>query len=282
MSNLPSQPSKLDIPEILGVLFHPVAQSRSELPDRATDMDIKVGSPAEHIGCRLHSCGDSSAPLILYFHGNGETVADYDEIGRLYNQAGLNILVTSYRGYGWSSGMPSVSNLLGDSRQILQYVLDLSDPAIPSGPLFVMGRSLGAAAAIECVFQQPDEIKGLIIESGFADSLPLIARLGLSLADTGISEEDCFNNVAKITAISIPTLIMHGSRDQLIPVHEAEKLQAESGAKAKQFQMIPGADHNTLILVGGDQYFNTIKSFADTVTGQNTWRQRRKKFKAQE
>ena len=80
----------------------------------------------------------------------------------------------------------------------------------------------------------------------------------------------------------MPTLLLHGSRDQLIPVHEAEKLQAESGAKTKQFHMIPGADHNSLILVGGEQYFKTIKSFTDTVTGQNTWRQRRKKFKDQE
>jgi alpha-beta hydrolase superfamily lysophospholipase len=274
-----TQPSKIDSPDILSLLFHPAVHPKNPLPENCSEHQVAVTGPDASIGCRLHSCGDNSAPLVVYFHGNGETVSDYDEIGSFYTGTGINVFFTSYRGYGWSSGCPSVHNMYPDSLTLLDFCTSTLRELMFSGPIFVMGRSLGCAAAIECAFRRPDDITGLIIESGFADTLPLLARLGLAHKAEEISEEDGFNNVAKIREISLPTLILHGSRDQLIPVHEAEKLQAESGAKTKQFFMIPGADHNSLIMIGGAQYFSTINKFVDTVTGKNTWRHRRKKFK---
>lgn len=278
----PNQISTLDTPEILSVLFHPVIHPQSPLPENCTDYAVQVSGPDATLGCRLHSCGDGAAPLILYFHGNGETVSDYDEIGGFYARSGLNIFVTSYRGYGWSSGSPAVTSILDDCLALLKFSTTVLRDLNFTGPIFVMGRSLGSASAIECAYKKPDDITGLIIESGFADTLSLLSRMGLEGSALGLNEEDGFDNVRKISTISAPTLILHGSRDHLIPIQEAEKLQAESRAKTKQFFMIPGADHNSLIMTGGTHYFSTIKTFTDTVTGQNTWRQRRKKFKQKE
>ncbi len=142
-----------------------------------------------------------------------------------------------------------------------------------------MGRSLGSACAIDLVSRYPDDFKGLILDSAFANTLPLAKRLGYDISNHDITEEDCFNNLAKIRKITNPTLIFHGARDQIIPVAEAEKLQAESGAKTKQFHIVPGADHNSIISIGGSLYFETIKNFINIVTGKNTWRQRRKSHK---
>ena len=147
------------------------------------------------------------------------------------------------------------------------------------GALFAMGRSLGSASAIDLVSRYPDDFKGLILDSGFADTLPLLKRLGCDMSKNDISEADCFNNIDKIRSISQPTMIIHGGRDLIIPVAEAEKLQAESGARTKQFHIVPGADHNSLIGIGGSLYFETIKNFIDTVSGKNTWRQRRQTYK---
>ena len=71
-------------------------------------------------------------------------------------------------------------------------------------------------------------------------------------------------------------MILHGARDQLIPPSEAEKLQAESGARNKQFLLIPGADHNTMISTAGRLYFQTIRQFIDTITGASSWRNKRR------
>jgi pimeloyl-ACP methyl ester carboxylesterase len=145
-----------------------------------------------------------------------------------------------------------------------------------------MGRSLGTAFCIDLAASYPDKMKGIIIDSAFVDSLGLIERLGCNAADHGLTEEDCFDNLAKITEIEMPTLILHGSEDKLIELREAVKIQAESAARTKQLFIIPGADHYSLKARSGATYFETIKSFTDTVTDRNTWRQRRKKFRSQE
>ncbi len=145
-----------------------------------------------------------------------------------------------------------------------------------------MGRSLGTAFCIDLAFRYPEKMKGIIIDSAFVDSLGFTERLGCNAADYGLTEEDCFDTLAKITEIEIPTLILHGADDQLIEMREAVKLQAESAARTKQLFIIPGADHHSLKARSGATYFETIKSFTDTVTDRNTWRQRRKKFRSQE
>ena len=265
---------KLDQPEILSRLFYPRQEPKSPLPAGAVDRDFEM-EPGIFIGCRFY-LHDSVAPTILYFHGNGETVCDHDDIGRAFTDVGCNLLVMTYRGYGWSSGIPTVSSLFNDGRKLFQeVVLWLNDKGY-AGPLFLMGRSLGSACAIDLAFLFSDSAKGLIIESGFADTLPLMEVLGIPQSAFRIKEEECFGNREKIGKVKMPTLILHGARDQLIPPSEAEKLQAGSGARNKQFMLIPGADHNTMISTAGKLYFSEIKRFIDSVTGASSWRNTRK------
>jgi pimeloyl-ACP methyl ester carboxylesterase len=95
----------------------------------------------------------------------------------------------------------------------------------------------------------------------------------------GISEQECFGNSDKISRVTIPTFILHGQQDSLIPLWHAQKLHAACGAKSKELQIVPGANHNTLMAVAGMLYFQTIKVYVDKVTGTANWRQRRKDFK---
>jgi alpha-beta hydrolase superfamily lysophospholipase len=142
-----------------------------------------------------------------------------------------------------------------------------------------MGRSLGSVCALEVVSNNPDKIKAMILESAYGETLPLLLAMGAKQVAEELAEEDGFNNLQKIAGIKIPTLIFHGSRDGLVPVSQAEKLQAASGARNKQFLIIPGAEHHSVSKTGGELYFKTIKGFVDTICGVNTWRQRRKQYK---
>lgn len=269
--------SKLDCPQILSHIFYPQQEAVTPLPPGACDLNFEM-EPGVRIGCRFYLV-DKDAPCILYFHGNGETVGDHDTIGPLYNEVGINLLVTDYRGYGWSSGQPSVAAMFSDGdilwHEARKWLLENGY----TGALFLMGRSLGSACAIDLAAKFSDEIKGLIIESGFADTLPLAQSLGLNLNDFEITEEECFNNSAKIALVTRPTFILHGARDELIPAVEAEKLQSFCGAKNKEFQVVPGADHNSIIAVAGRLYFQAIKQFIDKITGVSSWRKRRKATK---
>ncbi len=272
-------PVTLDQPEILAVLFHPRQSHPTPPPPEATDLEVGVESNIT-LACRLFTAS-TDAPVLIFFHGNGEILADYDTIGPEFTRAGLSFLVTEYRGYGWSNGTPTASTLLSDAEHLYGELKTSLQKMGYTGPFFVMGRSLGSACAIDLAARHNDDedFAGLIIDSGFARTLPLARTLGLDPERFGITEDNSFNNEAKIARVTKPTLILHGRMDQLIPLQQAEQLMAACGARAKELQVIPGADHNSLFAVGGPLYFQTIKRFVDKATGANDWRSRRRKFK---
>lgn len=251
--------SKLDQPEVLAVLFHPRRDETSS-PEGAIDVTIPVGEDIT-VGGRFHMVSDPKAVNILFFHGNGEVVADYDDIGPRYNTKGLSLLAVDYRGYGRSTGSPTVSNMLADAHLVLAWVKEWLSKEERTGPLVVMGRSLGCAAALELVADADPAIAGLIIESGFSYTLPLLENMGLDPASLGIGEADCFRNHHKIVEFQKPVYILHAQHDQIISLASAETLQAQSKARAKEFAIIPGADHNNIIEKVGDMYFSEIKRF---------------------
>ena len=170
-------------------------------------------------------------PHILFFHGNGEIAADYDDIGPLYTKHGLNLLAVDYRGYGNSGGTPSASSMMRDAQAIFRYVQEWLAKEKRTGPLFVMGRSLGSASALEIAFRYRDEIKGLIIESGFAQTMPLLLTLGVDVNELGITEVDGFKNVQKIQMIVKPVFILHAQNDHLLPLVNAEILHRDCSAR---------------------------------------------------
>ncbi|MCI5132387.1 MAG: alpha/beta hydrolase [Candidatus Electrothrix sp. EH2] len=267
----------MDSPEVQRILFHPRTTEPSSLPAGAQEIAVEV-APGVFIGCRFFAAGKENA-TILFFHGNGEIVSDYDLIGPEYIRSELNILVTDYRGYGWSDGEPSFSALLADSHVLYTELKKMLAEQGYREAIFIMGRSLGSAPAIELAQKYNEEISGLIIESGFAETLPLAETLGADIASMNISEEQTFNNVGKIRDVTKPTFLLHGQRDTLIPLWQAERLHAESGARVKELQVVPGADHNSLISVGGKYYFMAIQQFIAKTTGDSDWRTRRKNFK---
>lgn len=256
----------LDRPEVSRVLFH----LRRDLPGSVTPPGARLVrvqvQEGVSVGGRLYYA-DPEAPAILYFHGNGEIASDYDGIAPLYLQAGANLLVMDYRGYGLSDGRPTASLLLADAVTVYEKTASvlrqhgvLGEHELSRERLFVMGRSLGSAAAIEIALHAGDEIAGLILESGFAHTLPLLATLGLRIS--GASEErDGLGHLDKIAQISAPTLIIHGERDYLIPLENGRALYEHSGAADKRLVTIPRAGHNDLLFVGQRAYFEAIQAF---------------------
>lgn len=249
----------LDRPEILARLFHPRREGTDKPVGKGHDLDIPV-APDQIIGARGHM-GSVSNPTLLFFHGNGEIVADYDELGPLFNARGLNFLVVDYRGYGRSSGMPSVSAMMADCHRILDYCRDWLAEYGYSGPLIVMGRSLGSASALELAATCPDRLDGLIIESGFAFAAPLLRMLGVDPDRFGFDEAAGFANLDKIKTYSGPTLIIHAEHDHIIPYSDSEALFEASPAAAKQHVMIPGANHNDIFLRGAYIYMDAVHHF---------------------
>jgi alpha-beta hydrolase superfamily lysophospholipase len=254
----------LDQPDVSRVLFHPRrdVQYRT-IPLRVRSLTIPVAEGISVSG-RLYRA-NADGPVILFFHGNGEIASDYDGISPLFTSRGLNLLVVDYRGYGSSDGQPTASNLLADAIEVFQQSATIIlEHGFRAQPLFVMGRSLGSAAAIEIAYRAGREPGGLIIESGFAYTFPLLTTLGLRTSLEGIDEaSDGFGNLTKIAQIGTPTLIIHGREDQLIPIENAQALYEHSAADDKKLVTISKASHNDLLFMGQETYFDALKAFTE-------------------
>jgi hypothetical protein len=205
------------------------------------------------------------SPTILYFHGNGETVATCDWIAPSYTERRINLFVADYRGYGSSTGKPTISNMIDDAHTIFEGFKGVIERRGFNGSIFVMGRSLGSIPAVEVAFSHQDDIRGLIVESGMANNFRrLWEGLGSAEEGTPLSERSPFLNKVKVRQVRKPTLVIHGEYDELIPVGEGEELYQNSGADEKRILIVPGAGHNDLMMVNPGLYFDTIDEFVRT------------------
>jgi len=247
--------SLFDRPEISQFIFYP---RRDPPPDDIALYPVEVEEGVS-IGCRFYPAPKGVA-TILYFHGNGETAGDYDLVSSLYTARGINLFVADYRGYGLSTGNPTIGHILKDAHPIFERLREvLSEGGHPEA-VFVMGRSLGSAPAIEVAFRPYDALRGLIVESGFSDVFRLLKYIGLPIKVPSHHGED-FPNGEKMRSIRIPTLLIHAAEDHLIPLHEAEELLRLCAAEEKRLLVIPRADHNNLMMVGRERYFRAIEEF---------------------
>ena len=251
--------SALDRPEILMFLFHPRPEwETSGINSPGQDVLIPVEKDIV-VGGRFHIAG-RSAPNILFFHGNGEIVADYDEMGPVYNHMGINFLPVDYRGYGRSTGEPSVTALMRDCHVVFDFARKWLEENACTGRFIVMGRSLGSASVLELAVNYRSRIDGLIVESGFAYVGPLLQLLGINIEALGFREEVGFRNVDKIRTFDKPTLIIHAEKDHIIPFSDGQALYDACGAGDKTFLKIPNANHNDIFLRGLSEYMAAVKT----------------------
>jgi pimeloyl-ACP methyl ester carboxylesterase len=249
--------SQVDHPLLLQYIFYP-RNDFTRCPQNAFDLPVRVGEGI-FISCRFYM-GHSKGPWILFFHGNGEVVCDYDEISPLYRQKNLNLVVADYRGYGASGGVPTLTDLAQDSHVLFKEIrAELAKRNLRTD-LWVMGRSLGSISALELAYHHQEALKGLILESGFPSVVRIMVHLGMPAHEMGLEKIDqaCLERIQKIR---LPTLILHGEQDSLVPLQNARDLYHHLGTEEKELLIIPSATHNDIMLVGLKEYFNALQRF---------------------
>lgn len=232
-------------------------------PPNAVDIEVPVPGASLHL--RVHPSEEASATVLL-FHGNGEVVADYDGAASRYAEAGAALAVVDYRGYGRSTGSPTLRATIGDAPLVLAALTSFIEEQRVSGRegvpsrLVVMGRSLGSACAAELYGALPPHVAGFILESGSSDLLGLVWRRGLPIPrEISPEDRDTFDPLPKLRRGQQPLLVLHGERDQIISKKEAEVAFAEAGTSTKHLVILPGYGHNDISLAPG--YWNALREF---------------------
>lgn len=211
-------------------------------------------------GLQLHAWyapAGPSEPVLLHCHGNGGNISHRLGLMTALRRVGLGVFLFDYRGYGLSQGVASEAGIYEDARAAYRYVVE--ELGIPPERLVLAGHSLGGVVAARLAAQVP--ARALILESTFTN-LGDMARRHYFWLPTRFLWAEKFNAVGGVSATAIPKLVVHGSRDTIVPYELGQKLY-RLGAEPKTFHTVTGAGHNDLYEVGGQSYFRVLRSFID-------------------
>ena len=239
-------------------LFFPREDS-SAPPGNAVDIFIKVEE-----NCKVHVRVYRNLQArfsILFFHGNGEIISDYNKIVNYFLELGCEFIVCDFRGYGRSEGIPKLRSALIDASITYRYLRDNNTLKTQT---CVMGRSLGSAPAIELCARFSDITCG-VVESGYADPILLVQRRGLDITDISKEDNVLFNNSEKIRLVKCPFLIMHGEFDSLISSEEAKLNFKNASSKNKKLDILKGVGHNDMMMAEDNAYFNSLSIFFNQI-----------------
>lgn len=161
-----------------------------------------------------------------------------------------------YRGYGRSQSLrPSEAGLYQDALGAYEYLI--RQRRIRPDRLIIFGRSLGAAVAGDVAARQP--AAGLILESPFP-SIEAVAKYHYGGMPVHWLLGAEFRLIDRIPQLSLPKLIMHGDRDDIIPI-ELGRQVFDAAQPPKDWYVIQGADHNNTVQVGGAPYLRQWAEF---------------------
>lgn len=186
---------------------------------------------------------------VLFLHGNAENISTHIASVHWLPGEGFNVLLLDYRGYGMSAGEPSLPGLQADIAAGLRYLSRRAD--INARALAVFGQSLGAAAAIPAVARSPwrGHVRAFVADSAFASYRGIVreklAGFWLTWPFQWLARTvpDDLDPVATVSEVSpIPLLLVHGTRDPIVPPAHGERLYAAARAP-KTLWRVDGAGH---------------------------------------
>jgi pimeloyl-ACP methyl ester carboxylesterase len=229
--------SILDHPILSGRMFYP-------RPEALEDPFWVETSDGCELACHRHDVGPD-APTVVFFHGNGELVADFvPELPALLGRLGCSSVLVEYRGFGESTGRPGLQTMVDDVAAVLEAI------DIPDSRLILFGRSLGSIAAIRGARLRPNAA-ALVLDSGIFDVGQGIA-LRVTPGELGVDADALADAVAReldpvrgLSTFRGRTLIMHTRHDDLVEVSHAERL-FEKAAEPKRLVIFERGDHDSI------------------------------------
>ena len=205
-------------------------------------------------GVRLHGwmlpAQGRAKGTVLFLHGNAENISTHIASVHWLPAQHYNVFLPDYRGYGSSEGVPSLAGIQDDINSAMSYLLHRSD--IDHERIVILAQSLGGALAIYNIAHSPyrEQIKALITESAFSgyrgivreklDSFWLTWPLQWPLS---LTVNDDYSPLPVVGRVSpIPLLIIHGDKDNVVPLNHGEALYA-AAAQPKEMWVVTGGGH---------------------------------------
>ena len=236
---------------LIGLMY--VAQrSLMYFPDRQRVAPAAVGLPqaTEEVlttadGERVivwHVPPRDGRPVILYFQGNGGGLSLRVPRFAALASDGIGLVAVNYRGYGGSSGSPSEDGLIADARAAYEFAA----ARYAAKRIVPWGESLGSGVAVALAAERP--VGRLVLEAPFTSAVDVAAGVYF-FVPVRLLMKDQFRSDLRIGKVNAPVLVMHGERDNVVPIALGERL-FEMIKAPKRFARFRGAGHEGLDAYG--------------------------------
>lgn len=183
------------------------------------------------------------ARVVVAFHGNGETIANGVAHAEGLHRRGLGALLVEYRGYGASaaSGPPSEAGLYLDGEAALD---ELARRGVERDRVVLWGTSLGSGVAAELASR--GRCARLVLVTPYTSIVHMAERFAPWLP-VGSIVVDRFDTIAKAPRLALPTLVVHGDRDEIVPYAMGREVAA--ALPDARLVTVPGGHHNDLFVL---------------------------------
>ena len=210
-------------------------------------------------GTRLHAWWVPNANAkftFLAFHGNASNIANRAPTYEFLRGTPANVLALEYRGYGHSEGEPTEAGLYLDAEAAYQYLVNTRrlDPK----SIVSFGQSVGTAIAVDLAAHHG--VGGVILEAPFPSASRVASKLYWFLPGLNLLVHSQFDTQSKLKKIAAPILIVHCTRDPVLPIQLGQEVY-NSALAPKHFLPISGYCHEESSLVKPTQYRSALQNF---------------------
>ena len=194
-------------------------------------------------------------PTLLYFHGNAGALATRSERMAKYMQRGRGFYIMSYRGFSGSTGKPSEAANVSDAKRAYD---DLVSLGLAPQDIVIYGESLGSGVAVQVAAEKA--CGGLVLDAPYT-SIVNVAAAQYPWLPVRPMLLDRYESEAYIAAVRCPILIIHGEKDEVIPVEMGRALFSKA-KEPKKIVTFPNAGHADHWLYGS---YDAINSWIDAL-----------------
>jgi uncharacterized protein len=216
------------------LLFAPQPLPAEQVLSTEPDVhELSVEVPGARLSV-LHLRLPKPRGVVFFLHGNGGNLTSWFVNTELYRQAGYDLVMPDYRGYGKSTGrIESEAQLMDDVRTVWREVA----PRYQGLQRVVYGRSLGSGLAAQLAAELQPELTVLV--SPYS-SMQALSREQYPLVPAFVLRYPLRSDLA-VPRIRTPLLLVHGTDDELIGAHHSRALQAL--APGAHYLPVEGAGH---------------------------------------
>ena len=205
---------------------------------------------------------EENAPVLVVFHGNAGNISHRLFWLAPFVQHGCGALLFDYRGYGNSRGRPSEKGFQQEATTLWDYLVE--SRGLAARRLVLFGRSLGSAPAAYLAAERP--VGGLILEGAFGCGADM-ARQIFGFLPMHLFSKNRWEIAGALARVRVPTLIIHGTADEVVPFELGERLAETKGPSSLEWWPVAGGGHMDLHQSLGAGYYDRIEKFAHTAAG---------------